>query len=92
MQDSVKDGKIQSMREENRALVLKLSEIQDKEARTSNEVRNLKLGWLNANCLTIDKYAERFAGQKFSLVVKDFREVDLVRWVQLFFDSHLHSI
>ena len=41
MQDSVKDGKIQSMREENRALVLKLSEIQDKEARTSNEVRRI---------------------------------------------------
>ena len=39
-----------------------------------------------ANCLTIDKYAERFAGQKFSLVVKGFREVNLaVRWVQLFF-------
>ena len=38
VEDSIKEGMIHSLKEENRTLALKLAETQEKETRTSNEV------------------------------------------------------
>ena len=38
VEDSIKEGMIQSLKEENKTFALKLAELQEKETRTSNEV------------------------------------------------------
>jgi hypothetical protein len=38
VEDSIKEGMIQSLRDENKTFALKLAELQEKETRTSNEV------------------------------------------------------